>query len=755
MAKRAMSWKNLNLSVKFAIAFGFAILFFITAIFMYKISADMTEKSYEELIGKHLKISELSSKVSLQLALCRNNEKSFLAQSDIHHVKTFNKNVDGLGETAGRIVELAGDEMEEISALGKEIQTLSSQYKKLFGQVVASSRKIGLDETRGLRNEFGKAAALLEDRASRFAMTSFFFSVLDLTDSADLYFNADSDSAEHTERVKKEIENARKAFENSSMAQDTKRDIGVRMSDYIQWIEQSFGAGDSMKQIVKDQISGFKKALLDEVEIFYVPEAQVGMLEVRRAEKKYILNPWDRYAKKTFARLDDLASIFRDSSLPAQRKNEISRFIKTYRQSFTAFVKENKHIQSLQGQMSDVVEEIDPVVKNIDAKAESVAESRISSAEASVDRINTIAAVIAIGVVALVSVFIFFIVRSITRPLAQSSALAGTMAEGNLTGKMELEQEDEIGKLAGALNNMIAKLRDVVGNIVSYTDSLHTSSGDLTAISGEMTESTRRTKDKAGSLATDSENMSENMNSVASASEQASTNLNTVASSVEEMDSTITEISQNSTKAKEILEKAVKQGDSASDRIHELGSSARDISVVVETITDISEQTNLLALNATIEAARAGEAGKGFGVVADEIKELANQAKKATDDIKEKTGGIRNSSDKTSGEIREIISIINEVNEIVLFVASAVEEQSTATKEILHNINQASTGIEDVNRNINENAGVAGRISTDIADISKEAEELASRAEKVSGSADSLAEIGRKLKSMVERFKLS
>ncbi|MCF8045175.1 MAG: HAMP domain-containing methyl-accepting chemotaxis protein [Desulfarculaceae bacterium] len=752
MADRAMSWKNFNLSVKFGIAFGFAILLFITAILMYKVSADMTEKSYGELIEKHLKISELSSKVSLRLALCRNNEKNFLAESDMRHVKTFNTNVEQLGNTAGRIVNLAGEEMEEISALGKDIRKLSGQYKKLFGQVVASSRKIGLDETKGLRNEFGNAAATLEDRTGQFAMTSLFFAVLDLTDSADLYFNVDS--KEHTERLKKDIEKVRNAFEKSNMATDTKEAIGVRMSDYIKWIEQSFGADASMKSIIKEQISGFQKALLDEIEKFYVPEAQVGMLEVRRAEKEYILNRRGGYAQKTFAELDDLAAIFNDSSLPSQRKDEISRFIRTYREAFNAFVDENERIQTLRRQMLDLVGEIEPEVESVAEKAEIMAEKQIRSAEASVDRINGIAAAIAIGVVVLVSLFIFFIVRSITRPLAQSSALAGTMAEGDLTGKMELAQEDEIGKLAGALNNMIANLRDIVGNIVSYTESLHTSSSGLTAISGEMTDSTQRATEKAGSLATDSESMSTNMNSVASASEQASTNLNMVASSVEEMDSTISEISQNSSKAKEIVDKAVKQGDSASERIKELGASAQDITVVVETITDISEQTNLLALNATIEAARAGEAGKGFGVVADEIKELANQAKKATNDIKERTGSIQESSDKTSGEIREIISIINEVNEIVLFVASAVEEQSSATKEIVQNINQASTGIEDVNRNINENAEVAGRISTGIADISKEAEELASRAEKVSGSADSLAEIGGKLKAMVERFKL-
>ncbi len=752
MAKKAFNWKNLNLSFKFGITFGIAVFLFITAIVMYKVSADMTDKSYRELIEKHLRISELSSKVSLKLASCRNDEKNFLNRGDMKYVDNFNTNVDGLAATAGSIVELAGEEMEEISALGKEIRALSDQYKKLFGRVVASSEKIGLDETNGLRGEFGKAAATLEDRTSRFAMTTFFFAVLDLTDSASQYF--DVDSSEHEKKLRKDIERTRKALENSNMATDTKEAIGVRMRDYIKWIEQSFDADASMKAIIKDQISGFKKALLDEIKLFYVPEAQVKILEVRQAEKEFIAERDDSKADLTFARLDELEAVFEQSSLPSQRKEEVFRHINTYRDSFNEFVKENARITTLRQQMLDIVGKIEPVVKNISEKAETMAGKRIRAAESEISRINTIAGFIAVGVVVLVSLFIFFIVRSITKPLAESSDLAGNMAEGDLTGQMELDREDEIGKLGRSLNNMINSLRDIVGNIVSHTDSLHTSSGDLTSISGEMTESTKRTTEKAGNLATASESMSSNMNSVASASEQATTNLNTVASSVEEMDSTISEISENSSKAKEIVEKAVNQGDSASERIKELGGSAQDISKVVETITDISEQTNLLALNATIEAARAGEAGKGFGVVADEIKELANQAKKATIDIKEKTGSIRESSDKTGSEIREIISVINEINEIVLFVASAVEEQSTATKEIVQNINQASAGIEDVNRNINENADVANRISTDISDIRKEAEELSSRAAKVSTSADGLAEIGGKLKSLVERFRL-
>ena len=752
MAERKFSWKNSNITLKFAVTFGAAILIFITVIFMYKFSADMTKESYQDLIERHLTISDLSSRVSLHLALCRNSEQAFSKKRELTRVEAFNKNVDLLQQTAQRITRLAGDEMSAIALPAKKIQQLSREYKALFSQMVASYRTMGLDRTEGLRGKFGEAATTLEERASRFAMTSFFFSVLDLLDSADLYFAVDS--REHLERVKGAITKAEQAFSAGRMADETRQAIGFRLEEYLKWLKEAFTADPSMRAIIRDQIGSYKKNLLQEIKMFYVPQAQVGVLEVRQAEKRYLITHDRVLADETKARLAALVTIFEESALPSQRKDEVLGVIKTYREAFDAFVRENGRIGQLEEKMQAIVKTIEPVVVDIAVKSRNMAEKRIKAAEEKIKTINTAAAVIALVVVTVISVFVFFIVRSITRPLAESSALAGTMAEGNLTGRMELEQEDEIGKLAGALNNMIAKLRDVVGNIVSHTDSLHASSGDLTAISGEMTESTQRTTEKAGSLAADAESMSANMNSVASSSEQASTNLNMVASSVEEMDSTITEISQNTSKAKEIVEKGVQQGDSASERIKELGASAQDITVVVETITDISEQTNLLALNATIEAARAGEAGKGFGVVADEIKELAKQAGKAAEDIKERTGGIRDSSDKTSGEIGEIISIINEINEIVLFVASAVEEQSTATKEIVQNINQASTGIEDVNRNINENAEAAGRISTDIAGISKEAEELASRAEKVSGSADSLAEIGSKLKALVERFKL-
>jgi len=752
MAAKKNSWKNLHLSLKFGVTFGFAILLFITAIFMYKVSGDMTKKSYQELIGKHLKISDLSSRVSLYLSLCRNSEQNFSAEADLHHVDSFNKNVDLLGETAREIFELAGDEMKDIALPGQEIQKLSEDYKGRFSMVVSSFKTIGLDDKQGLRGKFTLVAESLENRTSRFAMTAFFFSVLDLIDSAALYF--DIDSQEHQKKVKADIEKTRKAFESSMMDDETREIIGFRLDEYLQWVEQTFKADSSMLSIIKEQIGSYKTNLLDEIKMFYVPEAQVGMLSVRRAESRYIISLGDSDAGKTIEKLDTLVAIYNKSSLPSQRKNEVFLLIESYRDSFNAFVQENSRIKKLGQEMQAIVKKIEPVVDDISVKAQNMAREKIHGEESRIKKINAGAALISLVVVVFISLFVLLIIRSITKPLAESAELAGKMAGGDLTGKMELDQEDEIGILATALNNMIVNLRTIVGSVVSYTDALGASSSDLTLISGQMNQNSKMATQTTLELASTAERMSSSMNCVASASEQASTNLSMVASSVGKMETTIEEISKSSSRARAIVKKAVEQGRFTSQRIDELSSSAKDISVVVEAITDISAQTNLLALNATIEASRAGEAGKGFGVVADEIKCLATQTVKATEEIKAKIGAIQDSSLKTSGEIRNIIEIINEMNEIVMFVASSVEEQSVATKKIVENLSQASTGIDDVNRNIGENAHLAGKFSSDVTDVSKLAEELASRALKVDQSADTLSRIGIKLNLVVEGFKL-
>lgn len=326
--------------------------------------------------------------------------------------------------------------------------------------------------------------------------------------------------------------------------------------------------------------------------------------------------------------------------------------------------------------------------------------------------------------------------------------------EGDLTKRLRVTSQDEIGSLAKWFNIFMEKLQDLIKQTVVTSGSVGTSSAELLVISGDMVKSTSVTTSKADKVSTAAEEMSMNINAIASAMEEASSNINVVAAATEEMTSTINEIARNSEKARGISIRAVTSSSDASEKMNRLGAAAVDIGKVTETINDISNQTNLLALNATIEAARAGEAGKGFAVVAGEIKELSKQTADATHEIKSKIDGIQSVTVETVKEISSVVGIIHEISDIITTIATSVEEQSAATKEISENISQASTGIQEVNEKINRNANVASVISKEIADVDSSTGEILKNSDRVNQSADHLTELARMLSDKVGKFKV-
>ncbi|BBO66827.1 methyl-accepting chemotaxis sensory transducer [Desulfosarcina alkanivorans] len=353
-------------------------------------------------------------------------------------------------------------------------------------------------------------------------------------------------------------------------------------------------------------------------------------------------------------------------------------------------------------------------------------------------------------------IVVLFAARSIVRPV--NAAVAGlkdiAQGEGDLTMRLEAVSRDEVGELARWFNVFIEKLQGIIRDIAGGVETLSSSSTELSAISEQMTQGIENVSDKSNTVSAASEEMSANMNNVAAAMEQSTTNTNMVATASEEMSATIDEIARNAEKARGISDEAANKASTASTNMDQLGTAAKSIGKVIETITDISEQVNLLALNATIEAARAGEAGKGFAVVANEIKELAKQTAAATQDIKGKIESIQGTTSTTVAQIAEITGVITDVNDVVGTIATAVEQQSAATKEIVTNVAQASQGIQEVNENVNQSSSVSVEISKDIAGVSVSMNEMSTSSSQVNLSARELSQLSENLKQLVDQFKI-
>jgi len=348
--------------------------------------------------------------------------------------------------------------------------------------------------------------------------------------------------------------------------------------------------------------------------------------------------------------------------------------------------------------------------------------------------------------------------RSIAKPLEVAVAHLQEVARGDVSRDMPdeyLSRGDEVGALSKAMQTMCVSLRDVLRNITDGIHVVSSSSAELSANSGQMTDGSKQASERAHAVAAAAEQMTANVVSVAAGMEQTTTNLTSVATATEQMTATIGEIAGNSEKARRITEEANRQAVRISEQMNLLGQAAREIGKVTETITEISSQTNLLALNATIEAARAGSAGKGFAVVANEIKELAQQTARATEDIKTRIAGVQSSTAGGIAEIEKVSLVIREVSEIVASIAAAIEEQATVTKDIARNIGEASSGVRDANLRVSESSEATKDIARQIVGVDHAARQMADGSQQVSGSATELSRVAESLQGTVERFRVS
>jgi methyl-accepting chemotaxis protein len=321
-----------------------------------------------------------------------------------------------------------------------------------------------------------------------------------------------------------------------------------------------------------------------------------------------------------------------------------------------------------------------------------------------------------LGVLVLVVAGSVLIGRSVTKPLARITALTERLASGDSAFEVPYaDRRNEIGALAKALavfkDNASAvrqmhaeqeelKQRADAEKRKTMADLAGKFEASVQAVVRDVFDEARAMQQAAKGMSETADKATERASLVADASQQASANVQAVASAAGELSTSITEISQRVAQAAQVADKAAADGQRTNETVQGLANAAHKIGEVIDLINQIASQTNLLALNATIEAARAGEAGKGFAVVASEVKSLASQTAKATDEISAQINAIQAETNQVVGNIHNIRATIMEVNEISSSIAAAVEEQGAATQAIARNVQDAASGTNQVSQNI-------------------------------------------------------
>ncbi|MEQ1504393.1 MAG: methyl-accepting chemotaxis protein [Myxococcota bacterium] len=316
-----------------------------------------------------------------------------------------------------------------------------------------------------------------------------------------------------------------------------------------------------------------------------------------------------------------------------------------------------------------------------------------------------------LGAAALAGIASAAVARSIVVPLESAVASIDALARRDCTHRARVVGDDEVARMSRALNRSLESTADAIGTIRKNATNLAASADQVAAI--------------GRTVSTEIDSASQATQLASSAADAVSANVQTVATGVEEMGAAIREVARSAAQAARVATTAVGVAGRTNDTMVRLGESSTEIGKVIKVITTIAEQTNLLALNATIEAARAGEAGKGFAIVANEVKELAKETARATEDIHRRVEAIQTGTESAVQAIAEIGGIIGQINELQGTIASAVEEQTATANEITRSVADAARGTAEIARNMAGVADVTRNTTTSAAEFQQAAAGLA------------------------------
>jgi len=483
---------------------------------------------------------------------------------------------------------------------------------------------------------------------------------------------------------------------------------------------------------------------------FDQPRLAVLMLMMRRHEKDFMLRGNEKYGDDLDKRYDEFLPELAKTELPAEVKTEITNLLRAYRQSFIAYMAGQTTLTEEAADLAQIYDRLRPTLSAVRRAADERLE--VVKAETAATQQSIFWAICITMAAVAVAALLFG--RWLSSPLIRMAAAMQNLAQGNIDSAIErFKRRDEVGVMSGALSVFHEKLlenRTLTADQARLQEQtaadrkaemLRLANGFEQSV-GRIIETVSSASSEielaAGSLTKTAEVTQGLSARVAAASDQSSANVQSAATASEEMASSVSEIGRQVRESHKVAHDAVRQAEETNARISELSQSAGRIGEVIKIITAVAEQTNLLALNATIEAARAGEAGRGFAVVASEVKALAAQTAKATDEIGAQIAQMQAATQHSVAAIKEIGGTIGRISEISSTIAAAVEQQGAATRKIAENVQQAAQD--------------ATEVTSSITDVNRGATDTGTAAGQVHNLASSLVDESNTLKSEVETF---